>query len=277
MKERIYYIDNLKGFAISLVVIGHVIQFLYCPKDFDHNILFRFIYAFHMPLFFMLSGMVTRPIFSNNSEIILKIKKRFIQLISPFVIWGIILSITIIHQNPIRIFIVPDTGLWFLLTLFEIYLIHILVCYWGRGRFLSNSLWEIPLLCFCTYFTIYVISKLTMGLGNLALRYYPYFAIGAILYFLKLNNNKRNQIMIFAGFFFIILGFVWYRLPSKIPINAGYWVSVLNNSMIYKFITSIAGCLFFVLYFHKFHSKKTCILYKLGRITLSIYIYLIIL
>ena len=57
MKARIAYIDNLKGFAILLVVIGHIIQFLYCPDKFDSNIIFRFIYSFHMPLFVIVAGM----------------------------------------------------------------------------------------------------------------------------------------------------------------------------------------------------------------------------
>lgn len=87
MKARIAYIDNLKGFAILLVVIGHIIQFLYCPDKFDSNLIFRFIYSFHMPLFFMLSGMVTSMRLGNVGELRQKIHSRFLQLIVPFVFW----------------------------------------------------------------------------------------------------------------------------------------------------------------------------------------------
>lgn len=88
MKERIAYIDRLKGFAILLVVIGHVIQFLYCPDKFDDNAVFRFIYSFHMPLFFVLSGWVTNMKLGCIEDLYLKIKSRFFQLVVPFVFWG---------------------------------------------------------------------------------------------------------------------------------------------------------------------------------------------
>lgn len=60
-KDRIIWIDNAKAIAILLVVVGHIIQFMYSPEGFDQNIVFRYIYAFHMPLFFLLSGLVTKP------------------------------------------------------------------------------------------------------------------------------------------------------------------------------------------------------------------------
>ena len=52
-------IDALRGLLMILVVLGHVIQYVYEPKDFDNNILFRVIYSFHMPLFMCVSGYVT--------------------------------------------------------------------------------------------------------------------------------------------------------------------------------------------------------------------------
>lgn len=48
MSNRISHIDILKGLGIILVVLGHVTQ--YKP-------LHDFIYAFHMPLFFLVSGL----------------------------------------------------------------------------------------------------------------------------------------------------------------------------------------------------------------------------
>lgn len=57
MNKRLYYIDNLRGLLIILVVLGHCIQNL--DLDFDHNIVFRYIYSFHMPLFMFISGFVS--------------------------------------------------------------------------------------------------------------------------------------------------------------------------------------------------------------------------
>lgn len=60
MKERILYIDNLRAFAIMLVVMGHILQFTFGDSHgFDHPF-FKFIYSFHMPLFFFISGMFAK-------------------------------------------------------------------------------------------------------------------------------------------------------------------------------------------------------------------------
>ncbi len=52
-RERIEWIDAVKALAICLVVIGHAIEYYYTEDAFWH----RAIYLFHMPLFFMISGM----------------------------------------------------------------------------------------------------------------------------------------------------------------------------------------------------------------------------
>ncbi len=87
--KRIDYIDSLKGFAIILVVIGHVIQYYYCPTDFDNKILFRCIYSFHMPLFFIISGFVSY--FSTNQFLSWKcISKNSVRLMAPFLSWALL-------------------------------------------------------------------------------------------------------------------------------------------------------------------------------------------
>lgn len=47
-KQRLEYIDIVKGIGILLVVLGHVTT---------NKEVYHFIYAFHMPLFFIISGM----------------------------------------------------------------------------------------------------------------------------------------------------------------------------------------------------------------------------
>lgn len=49
MKERLDYIDKAKGILITLVVIGHIWQ---------SGFLFDLIYTFHMPAFFVISGIL---------------------------------------------------------------------------------------------------------------------------------------------------------------------------------------------------------------------------
>ena len=56
MKSRIEVLDFAKGLAIFLVIMGHATDNLATP-------LWRLIiYSFHMPLFFLVAGMVVKPV-----------------------------------------------------------------------------------------------------------------------------------------------------------------------------------------------------------------------
>ena len=57
--KRLDYIDEIRGIAILLVVVGHIIQFNGISKN---NSVFEFIYSFHMPLFFAISGYITQKV-----------------------------------------------------------------------------------------------------------------------------------------------------------------------------------------------------------------------
>lgn len=86
-KARIEFIDIIKGLAIILVVIGHT-----SPNRTEILPYKSIIYAFHMPLFFILSGIFVATRRENYSLKTLKdfIHKNFIALIVPFLIWGTI-------------------------------------------------------------------------------------------------------------------------------------------------------------------------------------------
>lgn len=76
MAKRIGYIDIAKGIGILLVVMGH--------NDFFTSIPFlrQFIYSFHLPLFFFLSGVFFNP----AGDLIGLITKKFHSLLKPYLI-----------------------------------------------------------------------------------------------------------------------------------------------------------------------------------------------
>lgn len=81
MIERIHWIDLLKGLGIFFVILGHTIK---------NNDLYVWIYSFHMPLFFFISGYLTEPrnsIKDYNQYIWKKCKN----LLFPFFIFRILL------------------------------------------------------------------------------------------------------------------------------------------------------------------------------------------
>lgn len=83
MKERLLYLDCLKGIGIILMVFGHL--------EISQNILAHWIYAFHMPLFFIVSG-VLWSVKDNVEDVSLKavFKKRLFQLGVPYLIFCLI-------------------------------------------------------------------------------------------------------------------------------------------------------------------------------------------
>lgn len=89
-------LDIAKGIGILLVVIGHTMS-----PIMDGNLVmekcYQILYVFHMPLFFLLSGLVSSRMI-DNSSMNLKgktelLKQRAIRLMIPYVFWAIIYTI----------------------------------------------------------------------------------------------------------------------------------------------------------------------------------------
>lgn len=79
---RIAYIDIARGFAIFLVILGHTLTV---------GELRSFIYSFHMPLFFMISGMTLKEKNPNEKwrDFLAIIKKRASSYYIPYLMWGL--------------------------------------------------------------------------------------------------------------------------------------------------------------------------------------------
>lgn len=68
MAERLPYIDNLKGFLILLVVIGHLSSYSDVSECKAAVALSNFIYTFHMPLFLFCSGLFVARSYENSGR-----------------------------------------------------------------------------------------------------------------------------------------------------------------------------------------------------------------
>lgn len=92
MTNRIHYYDTIKGVAIFLVALGHVLQSVLPNYREDKFLLL--IVMFHMPLFMMVSGYFFLPSLkkTNLKEYVIK---RFLRLYLPSLFWGIFQAIMI--------------------------------------------------------------------------------------------------------------------------------------------------------------------------------------
>lgn len=91
---RIEWIDVCKGLGIFLVVIGHT-----SIAQISQTV-YNWIYSFHMPMFYMLSGMMLND--SKYSDFRSYIKRRLKTLIIPFfclntLVWLIVKGLNISH------------------------------------------------------------------------------------------------------------------------------------------------------------------------------------
>lgn len=86
--ERIMWIDALRGFAILLVVVGHILLMRYWP---DGDLVKKYIYSFHMPLFMLISGFFAKKTLKFISFRAMGdyLKRKAFQLMMPFCVFGV--------------------------------------------------------------------------------------------------------------------------------------------------------------------------------------------
>ena len=126
-KGRIPYLDFLKFFAISSVLLGHSVEQT-TGNDFWDNPIWAFIYTYHMPLFMMLCGYFFKS--SLKLSFTEMIGKKFVQLMIPAIsAWVLMyLFVTLTKYNPYPEIVDLSwmgfmNALWFLKSVFFCYLI----------------------------------------------------------------------------------------------------------------------------------------------------------
>ena len=96
--KRLEEIDIMKGIAIILVVMGHVLSWAYNDFlpilrqdgwDYNQIVLWKFIYSFHMPLFVFVSGLVAFNPAKEYHKV--DILKRLITYLVPFFVVSLML------------------------------------------------------------------------------------------------------------------------------------------------------------------------------------------
>jgi len=129
VRPRVPLWDTARFVAITLVVIGHAIQRLIGDSD-AALVTYLFIYAFHMPLFAMISGYFSKPGSPNERQM----RRVVTDIVIPYVIfetvWTIVQAIVEGNWslNPTR----PSWTLWFLLALgiFRLLLPYLAIVRW---------------------------------------------------------------------------------------------------------------------------------------------------
>lgn len=221
-------VDALRGLSILLVVLGHSIanaeNLLIAPA---YNLEFyasKFLYTFHMPLFFLISGYV---LFGKH----IRVRDRALRLLPPFLAWIPVYYLVnhYIHHWPAAFLtslkdnvLHPAIGLWFLPTLFLCSLLLIPVRHleerrsWMAGAYLAAVFVVVNLLPVeilgvmqVKYFFAYV------AIGYLAARHRPTLE--------RISAKRINAALLGLSALFLLLFTVLYYYgrinPYTFPVS----------------------------------------------------------
>lgn len=182
MNVHYEYIDRLKGLAIILVVMGHVLLYCCCSCDFPRamaDFIGKGIYSFHMPLFMFLSGIVV-----SNFPHAAKLRRKLPQWLVPCIVIGLIYIFTI--GDSVRSFVTNDFkgGYWYLFVLSEFYIFMASILLLPI-RFRSHWLGQV------------LLGGGIMAVLRVAVALLPPTVVGT----LSLNMAYGNWMYFFAGFF----------------------------------------------------------------------------
>ena len=188
-RERLHWVDYAKGIGIFLVVVGHVLRGLLSSSILKPspwlNFVDQWIYAFHMPMFFFISGLFVQRSLSKPLKVFVLDKLYVIAY--PYFVWSTLQSIIQIwaskysnHPTTVadlwKIGYQPVQQFWFLYTLFVILLVYGIL---SKLKLSPNSFLIFSVLLYCAY--VFDINFGPWSVLYLVRRHAIYFALGAIV------------------------------------------------------------------------------------------------
>jgi fucose 4-O-acetylase-like acetyltransferase len=251
--DEIVWIYWVKAIGIFLVLWGH---------EFLPHVMLSWIYSFHIPLFFFISGYLTKH--KHTIAFGPYIKKYAYSLLMPYVCLGMLAYVlwflkNIFHPGaelesialwsplwgmfyatgmPIYS-LIHSSALWFLPALFSVFVFH-----WIVKKFIKSDLFYFVaaiLLFFVGHFSFMLLNfRLPMGIEN-AMLGFLFFATGNVLHKKHIGFYKSFRFMggvICLAFQVLLLYFQKWPIPSLLSGQIG-------NPVLY-YITAMLGVFFLV-------------------------------
>ena len=145
-KNRVAYFDNCKFILMALVVIGHFLDEKTATYD-TYKSLFLFIYSFHMPAFFFLSGLFDR----ESTPLSKRLHKSIYYLVLALLLKGTITLTRLITVGKVSFSLLTESGIpWFCIMMAVFVLLTGLLNRAGVSR-RAFLVFSIILACFVGY------------------------------------------------------------------------------------------------------------------------------
>ena len=202
MSNRIEWIDVARGILINLVVLGHALaETSYQSKFYrGYILLFRVISVFHMPAFFIMSGMLFNARKWDNKSLFLQyVKNKAASLMLPFILFEGFATVLLVYVLKLKTIeqAVIDT-----LTI---------KCNLGAD-------WFLPTL-FISSFIFFIIMKI----DNRAMK----TIISALVIYLVTLFDSGNHLLVVIGRCLIALGFMLIGSVFREYLTYSYKTTVL--------------------------------------------------
>lgn len=206
-KKRIFYLDIAKGVGVILMVLGHVPDLTTASR--------QFVTSFHMPLFFVISGIIINATgeIERRMDVIVKRKKRSIML--PYAVFSVLSLIveglcTGILKN----------GVW------EVFWEHLFATFCLAG---ASVFWFLPALFFGEMIFVSIRKKISEPFGGILIT-----AMAILAYFAHVGENRLQVIYsstvwysclhlflnavirVFFAAAFVAVGYYGYKLLKKL-------------------------------------------------------------
>ena len=265
MSNRISYFDQMKGVAIILVVVGHIMQFAFGYSQSD---VVRMLGIFHMPIFFYISGYFLYKEEPDVTGMLCKLYKRVLNLLIPYLVFGM-LWCQFTGTSFIALLTSGGGSYWFLWVLFLLSTFFIIYGYSLRkikNEWLYLLLWLVP-------YGVIIVAKVfenRIGGGdflscNQLNTYYRYFLIGYLCHrYSKMNTFLfKNDIVYAIAFLLYFIQWRYCNLFNMVLIFCGGMGAIivlqryLSNKQnvhnaIMRFLTWIGGASLPVYVIHYF-------------------------
>lgn len=223
MTKRIEFIDVAKGFGILLVVLGHN------PIKYTQPALIDFIFSFHMPLFFLLSGMF----FRTDIDFLTLARRRFHTLLQPYLVTILMIYFVITFFSDVQLSLIVR---------------HLAKSAYASGNYLDwAQLWFLPALfvlnlyAFVYYHVLYkrlgplwarvLVLAATLWLGVLTLRSFWDTKVSLAGYSFTINGLPFSlDLLLVIGTFF----FIGYEMRQQLPESfyASWWTLLISGVML---------------------------------------------
>lgn len=258
--QRIHKYDNLKGFAIILIVFGHMLFLLQFPGV---SFVRYFISIFHLPIFFFVAGYFSKI---RPGECV----KSFKRLMIPYLIFCMVFSAftCLIGWGMQPLFIYPPMALWFLVALFFMKAFLPIV---DRLKYPLTTAFTIALLI-----GFIDIDPNILGITRF-FAFYPVFLIGFYYNEYKALYSKRLPELLDNKYVIIALAVMALAMcalaakcfdPKIIVLAEPY---AKPTELVKRFIVLALG-IGVTLILHKLASNREYFLTKIGRNSMAVYL-----